>query len=357
MGKKGFKVGMSILSTVVYILFGWTIIIPTLVTQFILNKYFNVRVKETLVCDDNKFYPGLVEKEARFMSGKNELYGAFFSHEGHKPYRALMIVSHGIGCSHKNYLQVIDYFTRKDYLVFSFDMTGCCKSGGKKGMDGLQRGIIDLKNAILFASSSKEAEGLKTFVFGHSWSGYSSAAALNDKEVRNRVDALATIAGFNNFWDIMREQGIKKGGKFAKLARPYAYIAALFKYGKYAWMTGMGGINKYDGPVFAAHSKDDKTVDYRISITHLQDKCKNPKAEFHVYEDRGHTTYRPIKCERAIDAARAGKEPLKNVDDNVFTLFMNDRYRFSPREDVFGIDENFIGEVEEFFSRQQGDIC
>ena len=310
-----------------------------------------------MVCDDNKYYPGLVEKEARFMSGKNELYGAFFSHEGHKPYKALMIVSHGIGCSHKNYLQVIDYFTRKDYLVFSFDMTGCCKSGGEKGMDGLQRAIIDIKHAILFASSSKEAEGLKTFVFGHSWSGYASACVLNDKEVRERVDALATLAGFNDFWGIMRDQGIKKCGKIVILAKPFAYIAALFKYGKYAWMTGIEGINKYDGPVYVAHSTDDKTVEYKLSIEGMKDKCKNPKAEFHEFTTKGHTLYRPYECERAIDRAREGKERLKNVDDNIFTYFMNDRYRFSPREDVFGLDEEYIGKVEEFFSRQQGDIC
>lgn len=356
MGNKWFRFSMTVFGVIVYILLGWTIVIPTILTKIILDSYFERRVKYSMVCDDNKFYPGLQEKEARFMSGKNKLYGAFFSHEGHKPYRALMIVSHGIGCSHKNYLQVIDYFTRKDYLVFAFDMTGCCQSEGK-GMEGLPQSIKDIKNAIIFASSQEEAKGLKTFVFGHSWSGYGSACALNDKEVRQRVSALATIAGFNEFWGIMRDQGVKKSSSIVKLAKPFAYIAYLFSFGKYAWMTGVGGISKYKGPVFVAHSKDDKTVNYKLSIAKQMKKCKNKNAEVHIYEDRGHTIYRPIECEKNIDRAREGKEKLVNVDDNVFTYFMNDRYRFSPREDVFGLDEEFMNQIEEFFSKQEGVTC
>ena len=357
MGSKFFNITMTILGVIVYIFLGLTIIIPTIVTQLILNAFFHRRVKETLVCDDNKFYPGLTEEPAPFMSGKNKLYGAFFSHEGHKPYKALMIVSHGIGCSHKNYLQVIDYFTRKDYLVFAFDMTGCCQSEGEKGMDGLQRAIIDLEHAILFATSQNKAQGLKTFVFGHSWSGYASACVLNVEKAREKIDALATIAGFNSFWGVMRDQGIRKCGNVVKLAKPFAYLAAIFKYGKYATMHGITGINKYDGPVYVAHSKDDKTVPYSLSIARRQEKCTNKNAEFHIYEDRGHTIYRPIECEKAIDKAREGKEPLKNVDDNVFSHFMNDRYRFSPREDVFGLDEEIMDKIDDFFEKQLGATC
>ena len=113
---------MWTMGIIVYILLGWTIVIPVLVTKLILDKFFTKRVTPTLICDDNKYYPGLTEDPRYFMSRKNKLYGAFFTHEGHKPFKGVMIVSHGIGCSHKNYLQVIDYFTRKDYLVFAFDI-------------------------------------------------------------------------------------------------------------------------------------------------------------------------------------------------------------------------------------------
>ena len=223
-------------------------------------------------------------------------------------------------------------------------------------MDGLQRAIIDLEHAILFASSHKKAQGLKTFVFGHSWSGFASANTLNVPEVRERVDALATIAGFNSFWGVMREQGVRRGINVVKLAKPFAYLGAMFKYGKYATMHGITGINKYDGPVYVAHSKDDNTVPFKFSIARRKDKCTNKKAEFHIFEDRGHTIYRPIECEKAINESREGKEPLKNIDDNVFTHFMNDRYRFSTRENVFGLDEKMMDEIESFFEKQ-GDIC
>ena len=348
---------MTILGVIVFILLGWTIIIPVLITKFILEFFFTRRVTQTIICDDNKFYPGLIEDPRYFQSKDHKLYGAFFTHEGHKPFKGVMIVSHGIGCSHLNYLQVIDYFTRKDYLVFAFDMTGCCKSEGDKGMEGLQRSIIDLRSAILFVANQPEAQGLDLFVFGHSWSGYASACVLNDDEVCSKVKAVATLAGFNNPWSIMKDQGIKKVGSIVKLARPFAHIYGKLKFGNIVNYKGIKGINHYKGPVFVAHSTDDKTVEYRYSIERLKDKCTNPLAEFHTEEGLGHTLYRPVESEKAIDAARKGKEPLALGNKNVFQWFMDDRYRFSKREDVFGLNEKYLDKVEDFFERSRGVIC
>ena len=124
MSKKLVNFLMGIMGVIVYILLGWTIIIPVLVTKLILDIFFTQRVTETIIVDDNKYYPGLQEDPRYFMSEKNKLYGAFFTHKGHGPYKGAAVVSHGIGCSHKNYLQVIDYFTRKDYIVFAFQIKG-----------------------------------------------------------------------------------------------------------------------------------------------------------------------------------------------------------------------------------------
>ncbi len=357
MGRKFVSILATIGGVFVYIILGWTIVVPTLVSMFVLDYFFRKRVTPTLICDENKYYPGLLETQRYFMSKENKLYGAFFSHEGHKPYKGLMIVSHGIGCSHRNYLQVIDYFTRKDYLVFSFDMTGCCLSEGNKGMDGLQRAIIDLKSAILFASAQEEAKGLDVFVFGHSWSGYASAAVLNDEEVRAKVKAVASLCGFHNSWDVMKDQGIKKVGKIVKLSRPFVHILGRIRYGKIVKYKGLKGINKYDGPVYVAHSRDDKTVAFSYSIARLQDKCTNKKAEFHIYDNLGHTLYRPLEAEASITKKREGKAPLKLKDENIFQYFMDDRYRFSTREEVFGMNEEFMDTIEDFFVRAKGDIC
>jgi len=345
---------ISIGAIFIYIFLGWTIVIPVLVTKFVLDQSFKTRVKKTFICDDNKFYPGLQETPKYFISKKNKLYGAFFTHEGHGPYKGLIIVSHGIGCSHLNYLQVIDYFSRKDYLVFSFDMTGCCLSEGKKGMEGMHRAIIDLKSAILFASTQEEAKGLKVFVFGHSWSGFASACVLNDKEAREKVDALVTIAGFNGYWDLMEEQGARRVGPIVALARPFARIVSYAKFGKVATYKGIKGINAYSGPVFVAHSKDDPTVPYKYSIVVKQDKCTNKLAEFHTYENLGHTVYRPIECEKAINRHREGKETLQQNGSNVFQYVMDDRYRWSTREEVFGLNEEYMDTIDEFFTKSKG---
>ena len=36
---------------------------------------------------------------------------------------------------------------------------------------------------------------------------------------------------------------------------------------------------------------------------------------------------------------------------------MDDRYRFSTREEVFGMNEEFMDTIEDFFVRAKGDIC
>ena len=347
---------INILSTVgaifIYILLGWTIIIPTLVTKFILEYFYKVRVTDTIICDDIKYYPGLKEIPRYFMSKNNKLYGAFFEHEGHGPFKGVVIVSHGIGCSHKNYIQVIDYFTRKDYLVFAFDMSGCCQSeGGPKQMEGLQRAIIDLKSAIMFVSEQEESKDLDLFVFGHSWSGYAAACVLNEDDVCPKIKALATLAGFNTFWGPMKDQGARRCGKIIAIAKPFAYLASRMTFGKYAAYSGIDGINNYKGPVYVAHSLDDSTVKYIYSIERHRDECTNPKAEFHKFDGLGHTLYRPVWAEKSITEKRAGKEPLKQNGENVFQYFMDDRYRFSLREEVFGLDEDYMDTVEEFYER------
>ncbi len=357
MNKKLFNFIMTILGTIIYILLGWTIIIPTVITQAILDFFFTRRVTPTIICDDNKYYKGLKEDPRPFMSGKNKLYGAFFSHEGHGEYKGVMLVCHGIGCSHKNYLQVIDYFTRKDYLVFAYDMTGCCQSEGDKGMYGMQQAILDVRSAVLFIKSQEETKDMDLYVFGHSLSGYATAAALNFEEVRSQVKALATLAGFNKYWDVMKDQGIKKCGPIVVIAKPFAHIASKFRFGKCARFKGMKGINLYDGPVFVAHSKDDSTVEYKYSLDIIKEQCTNKRAEFHTHENLGHTLYRPTDAEARITANRLGKEPLKLNNENVFQYFMDDRYRFSTREDVFGLNEEYMDMIEDFYNRVREGIC
>lgn len=352
MAKKSFnKTRVTIGAVIVYILLGWTIIIPLAVTKFVIRTFFNQRVTPSSVLFPVEHYKGLIKDSRRFKSGRYNLAGGFFHNEQYSSYKGLIIVGHGIGCGMDNYLLVIDYFARKGYLVFAYDMTGCCDSEGP-GMIALQRAIIDLKNAINYAQKQDIAQGLKTYVFGHSWSGYAAAAVLNDSKICKKLTAVAATSGFNNFWDSMREQGIMKAGKAIALAKPATYLVSLLDFGKYALYTGVRGINKFKKPVLVTHSKDDPTVPYYISIASHMDKCTNPKAEVKVYEDRAHSIHRAKWAEDAINESVIGKPIIdKPKDMNVFQYYMEIKYQYTTPDIEFALDEDYMDMVEAFFDK------
>ena len=352
MAKNGYnKTAVAIGAVIVYVILGFTIIIPLLVTKFVLDSFFNKRVKDSDALFTEKDYKGLIKEEKHFKSGKYTLGGGLFYNEQFSSYKGLIIVSHGIGCGLNNYMLVIDYFARKGYLVFAFNMTGTCTSEGP-GLIGLQRGILDLKNAIFYAKSLPQAKGLKTFVFAHSWSGFCSAAMLNDKKVCKELTAVATTSGFNNFWDSMRAQAEAKAGKATCLAKPSTYVISFLRFGKVAFYEGIKGINKFNKPVLITHSKDDPTVPFEISLANHMDKCTNKKAIVNIYEDRAHSIHRAKWAEEEISKSVIGKPVIeKPADMNIFQYYMEIKYRYTTADVEFALDEEYMNSIEAFFDK------
>ena len=83
------------------------------------------------------FHPGLFNwihrKEVEFVSGKNKLKGyIFWNAKDNKLSEKIIVLVHGYGVTHKDYEIEIEEFVKRKYSVFTYDMTGCGMSQGKK---------------------------------------------------------------------------------------------------------------------------------------------------------------------------------------------------------------------------------
>lgn len=392
--KKGaLAVGMKAGFFTIYGLLGWTVVLPLVGAKLVNDAVFGKRVTPldiTLTYDD--FKDVMTRKEMSFMSGKNKLAGYHYTAkpiEGREPKRgkALVIVSHGIGCNMDGYLNRTEWFVKHGYEVFTFDMTGTCLSEGK-GLRSLMQSKVDLHNTIEFVKTRKEFEGLPILVYGHSWSGYAAANMLNFGHPE--LTAVASLSGFNDTWGILRPHAARYVGSLAVMLKPWFKLLERIMYGKTASGNGVTGINAFGGPVLVAHSVDDPTVPIESSVYVHRDEIVNPNAEYMLYQDRGHTLSRPIAAEARIneDYAKNRKEAAlgkcdrenelresdsggedsavasavdataKKVDKsdsykgmNIFQRNVNEHYQFSKKKVIFATDEEFMTMVDNFFER------
>lgn len=334
---------------VVYGLLALTFVIPLIVTAIMYRAVFGGRAEPLSKVPDMSDYPDLTAKDVRFGGRRGDkLAGTFYRLRDNDVPKALVLVGHGIGCSRVGYMNRSAYFARKGYLVFAFDMTGTADSKGAS-LVGLPQSQIDMERAIAYLQQSEYAH-LPLLVYGHSWSGYASANMLNDR--LQGLTAIATLSGFDNAWDIMAMQGYRYAGKLMLLIKPWMYLYQGLRFGKRAFYTGIGGVNRYGGKVLISHSKDDPTVPYEISVCARRAACTNPNAEFVVFTDRGHTMSRTLDAEARINADAAGKwYDVPRGKDNLFRYNVEMHYAWSEKEIVYATDDAFMDVVEDFFAR------
>lgn len=356
--KKGaLAVGMKVGFFTIFGLLGWTVGLPLLGAKIVNDAVFGKRVtplKNTLTYDDYKDV--MDQTKMNFMSGKNMLAGCLYTAKAAdgKPERgkALVIVSHGIGCNMDGYLNRTAWFVKHGYDVFTFDMTGTCLSQGK-GLRSLMQSKVDLHNAIEFVKTRKEFEGMPILVYGHSWSGYAAANMLNYGH--NELTAVASLSGFNDTWDITRHHSSRYVGSLAVMLKPWSKLLERIMYGKDAKGDGVSGVNAYGGPVLIAHSVDDPTVPIESSVYVHRDEIVNRNAEYMLYPGKGHTLSRSIAAEARInsdyDEKSQDQVPYDPKGVNIFQYNVDEHYRYSDKAVVFDTDEEFMNLVDDFFTR------
>ncbi len=202
----------------------------------------------------------ILTEESYFTSNTGQkLYGVFY-YTKEESTDEVIVFCHGMGKSHKMYLDVIKYFVLNGYRVFSYDATGYDQSEGIS-IKGIPQSIIDLSYAITYV---KEKYCKDIILMGHSLGGYAVCSVTKDYP---DVKAVVSLAGFNRSIDVIAYQGEQITGPGIHLLLPFFSLYEVIKFGKYADYTGVDGLSDMTGQGMIIHSTDDTTVPIRIGYT------------------------------------------------------------------------------------------
>ena len=328
-------------------------LIPMSVVAFLMHKNFGrcEYVDDRFTCDYRyehyaAEYPRL---DVSFKSGKNTLRGHIYGAENT---RGLIVFAHGIGTGHESYIEILLALADRGWRVFAYDATGCCESDGN-GTQGLTQSAFDLDAALTFAESDERLSGLPTFVLGHSWGGYASAAVLN---YGHELKACATLSGFSEPMKELTDTAQVILGNAGKLMKPYIALYCRMKFGRDYDLSAVDGINKADIPVLVIHGKNDRTVRYdSAAIINQRKRIKNKQVKYTVMKKkrmRGHNNY--LFSKKAIKYIYSVVNPAyQELFDEYYGTIPDDaREQFFKELDADLLNEinmDIVDAVDEFF--------
>jgi pimeloyl-ACP methyl ester carboxylesterase len=232
-------------------------------------------------------FEGMSRERQTFTSNKGQkLVGYLYEHENVEE-KGVIVFAHGMGAGGQTaYMDMFAYLTEQGYYVFAYDATGNDESEGEV-IGGLPQGFIDLDHAIDYAYTIDKISQLPFVLMGYSWGGMSVVNALN---YHPEVEAVVSIAGWNESMNLIDYRGCQMVGGVAKLLLPFASLYEYFMYGDYSFSTGMDGFAASDCDVFIIHGEQDDTIPIQYGYgTYYEKYASDPRFTFKVYEDRDHS--------------------------------------------------------------------
>ncbi len=207
-------------------------------------------------------FPGLKGDEFIFSSSLgHKLVGCFYYYDGFNKDR-LIIFDHGMGSGHRGYMTEIERLCRAGYRVFSYDHTGCMKSGGET-TNGFAQSLRDLDDAVRAIKSDESYGKLAISVMGHSWGGFST---LNITALHPDIEKVVAMSGFVCVSEIVKSffRGILSpfGKTVMEIERKSNPV--------YVNYNAVETLKNTKARVLVIHSDDDKTVLKENSIDILE---------------------------------------------------------------------------------------
>lgn len=242
----------------------------------------------------------------KIPSGKNMLQGYLLGKENTK---GLVVVAHGLGGGAEGYLTTILCFVQQGYQVLAYDNTGYHLSEGKSSV-GLPQAVEDLDAVLTFIEEHACFSGLPVYLFGHSWGGYSVTAVLQNG---HKVKAVASVSGFSNPNQMIREWAWRMVGKWAVLVIPFMVLHQRLSFGKKLDIMAVDGINKSGVPVLLVHGSEDKTVRLDgAALFSCKEEITNPKVKYLLWEKEGQNGHLDVLY--TADAVAYGKQLGKEYE-------------------------------------------
>ena len=263
------------------------LVVFPIITLVIYNGEFGHRYEERRYESYRvENFKGLQVERCSIVANKgHRLAGYKYSKEGKCP-KALVVVVHGMCGSHKNYLDICNYFVSNDYAVFSYDATGSGESEGKK-VGGFAQGLADLDYALNYVKTLPEYAGLPIMLMGHSWGAFCVTNILN---FHPDIKAVVSVSGFDTSAALLEQYTEVNIGKAATLLMPYIKLYERICWGKYATTSACQGFVNSRAKVMVIHSTDDPTVFPRVGYDRYCERfAGDDRFVFKLYTDRGHS--------------------------------------------------------------------
>lgn len=242
-----------------------------------------------------------VERCSIVANKGHRLAGYKYSRAGQNP-KAVVVLVHGLCGSHKNYLDICNYFVAKGFGVFSYDATGNGESEGKK-VGGFAQGLADLDYVLNYVKALPEYQQFPIMLMGHSWGGFCVANILN---FHPDIKAVVSVSGFDTSAALLKQYTEVHMGKAATLLMPYITLYERLCWGKYAKTSGCDGFANSQAKVMVIHSSDDPTVFAENGYDRYYERfADDERFVFKMYSDRGHSY--PVNS----DAGRACRTLIK----------------------------------------------
>ena len=146
-----------------------------------------------------------------------------------------------------------------------------------------------MDRAVTFVENNSVFTDMPIFVLGHSWGGFASSAVLN---FEHDIAAGVSLSGYSTPFAELCEFADVKYGEKSPLIYPFLWMYNQVKFGRYASLSAVEGINKSDTPVLIVHGDNDSTVAYDgASIISQKGHITNPNAEYYTFEAENKDTH------------------------------------------------------------------
>lgn len=288
MKKNKKKLIIIIVSAILALLLIASVITLYAVSVSIYDSSFNYRCDTS---DENSFdiseFPAMTRERHTFTSNNGQtLVGYLYEQSAPYEEKGVVVFAHGLGAGGQcGYMDIFNYLCSRGYYVFAYDATANDESEGEV-VGGLPQGFIDLDYAIDYAQTLDELKDLPFMLMGYSWGGMSVVNVLN---YHPEVEAVASLAGWNESMNMIEHNGCQMVGGVAKLLIPFASFYEFTKYGSYASSTAMKGFEKSDCAVMIVHGEKDDTIPIAYGYdTYFEKYGNDDRFTFKKYADRDH---------------------------------------------------------------------
>ena len=280
----------------------------------------------------------------KFMvqSGKNSLACFVYGEENTD---VLLVLSHGSGTFHEEYMKEIVWFVDHGYRVIAPDYTACGESEGMHS-GGLPQTPIDLDAVLEYIEKDPELVRMKKVLFGHSWGAYGVTAVLN---YRHEIAAVVSLAAYNDPAEETADILARVSVPAVRLLEPFFRLSDIMDHGRYGMLTAVKGINRSNISVLIVHGTGDQMISFeKCSLVAKKSKIHNPRTEYLVLTEPGHNDHDSFRyTSQAEDLLKGFRTKSAGLTGEELEVL----YRELDMEAINSVNEAFMEKVDSFFRK------